>query len=574
MTVTGHSAFPMTARASRIALLAAVALCAPAATALAQAPAPGGDVTMLAGSDVDFLDPGRTYFTFGFMVTLATNRPLYSFTPADPLHPVPDLAAGPPQVSPDLKTVTVTIKPGIRYAPPVNREVTAADVKYAVERFFSANVGGQYPSYFSVIRGAPTRPTRGVHRISGIATPDPRTIVFTLKRPAGVPFAASLIMPITVPVPAEYARRYDAHRVSTYNKHVAYTGPYMVSRYRPGRSIDLVRNPNWVAATDYRPAYLNAIHIRTDAADARTAARQVAGGRNLLYDATPPLSVVRQVRATAPSLLSSVSSGGFRYLTLNTRVKPLDDINVRKAVLAGFDRVAARAVRGGAEAGEVATHLLPPDFPGFAEAGGLAGFPDVDFFNQANASGNRALAAAYLKKAGYKTGRYTGKRRLLLVGPNVDPGRAQIVNAASQLRRLGFRTRVRLVAQDAVYNDWCQVPSRRIAMCVAGWFKDFADPQPMLEPLFKGSEIARHGLNLNMSMLDDPRIDAAMDAATTATGDDRLRQWAAIDKMVVSDAAVLPFVWDRTTLLHAPNVASAPNPYTSEWDLSFTSVTP
>src|SRR4051812_24338579 len=173
----------------------------------AEAPAKkGGKITMLASSDVDFLDPGHTYYTFGEMVTLATNRPLYSFKPDDALHPVPDLAADQPQISADQKTVTVAIKAGIRYAPPVNREVTAADVKYAVERFFSTNVGGQYPGYFSIIKGAPSRPTRGVRSISGIATPDPRTIVFTLKQAAGVSFAAALVMPITVPVPAEYAR--------------------------------------------------------------------------------------------------------------------------------------------------------------------------------------------------------------------------------------------------------------------------------------------------------------------------------------------------------------------------------
>jgi peptide/nickel transport system substrate-binding protein len=65
-----------------------------------------------------------------------------------------------------------------------------------------------------------------------------------------------------------------------------------------------------------------------------------------------------------------------------------------------------------------------------------------------------------------------------------------------------------------------------------------------------------------------------MDAASVATGDERLRRWAAIDKMLISDAAGIPFLWDKTTLLHAPNVASVPNPYIALWDLSFTSITP
>src|ERR1700754_2945702 len=223
---------------TRTSIVATVVLSASAGAAFGQAgpaPAPGGNLTMLASSDIDYLDPGHTYYTFGEMVTLATNRPLYSFKPDDALHPVPALPADQPQISADRKTVTVTIKPGIRYAPPVNREVTSADVKYAFERFFSVNVGGQYPGYFSMIKGAPQRPTHGVRSISGIQTPDPHTIVFHLRNAYGVAFAASLVLPITVPVPEEYAKPFDKHNPSTYNTHVAFTGPYMVQNDASGK---------------------------------------------------------------------------------------------------------------------------------------------------------------------------------------------------------------------------------------------------------------------------------------------------------------------------------------------------
>src|SRR4051794_7928480 len=97
---------------TRTSVVVVAALSASAGAAFGQAvPAPGGNLTMLASSDVDYLDPGHTYYTFGEMVTLATNRPLYSFKPDDALHPVPDLAAAQPQISADQKTVTVTIKP-------------------------------------------------------------------------------------------------------------------------------------------------------------------------------------------------------------------------------------------------------------------------------------------------------------------------------------------------------------------------------------------------------------------------------------------------------------------------------
>jgi peptide/nickel transport system substrate-binding protein len=551
-------------------------------TKAAEAPAKkGGDLNILAASDVDFNDPGHTYYTWGMVFTFATNRPLYSFKPSDGSKPVPDLADGEPQISADKKTVTVKIKPGIKYAPPVNRAVTSKDVKYAMERFFSVNVGGQYPGYFQPIVGAPAKPTKGVKPISGIETPDDQTIVFHLKQPVGVSFSAALVMPITVPVPEEYASKFDAKSPSTYNTHVAFTGPYMIQNdssgsmtgYQPGKSIKLVRNPNWDPKTDFRPAYLNSVSVRTNASDANVAARQVISGTSMALDTNPPANILRELVTKIKGQYISVPSGGYRYFPLNTEVKPFDNINVRKAVMAGFDREAARLARGGKYVGDIATHWLPPDFPGFKEAGGYDGFPDIDYFNKNNTKGDLQLAAKYFKAAGFASGKYEGNEQLLMVGANADPGKSQAEVAKNQLEKLGFKVRLRLVPQDAVYTDWCQVPSKKVAMCGgAGWFKDFADPQSMLEPVFKGALINRSSGNINYSMLNDPKVDDAMNKAALLTGEERLKAWAGVDKMIVQDAAGIPFIWDKTTLTFSKNVNAVANPYIAQWDLSYTSI--
>src|SRR3954447_23153406 len=116
----------------------------------------GGKIPYVAPGDVDYLDPGQTYYTFGYMVLYSTNRTLYSFKPDNSIKPVPDLATGPPQLSSDNKTITVHIKKGVKFAPPVNRDVTSKDIKYAFERAFSKNVPSGYAgAYFDSIAGAP-----------------------------------------------------------------------------------------------------------------------------------------------------------------------------------------------------------------------------------------------------------------------------------------------------------------------------------------------------------------------------------------------------------------------------------
>jgi hypothetical protein len=52
----------------------------------------GGDVTVLATDDVDYMDPGAAYYQFTYMVTSASQRALLSWRPPDVAEPVPDLA--------------------------------------------------------------------------------------------------------------------------------------------------------------------------------------------------------------------------------------------------------------------------------------------------------------------------------------------------------------------------------------------------------------------------------------------------------------------------------------------------
>ena len=87
----------------------------------------------------------------------------------------------------------------------------------------------------------------------------------------------------------------------------------------------------------------------------------------------PPPAILKQALTRYKDQLIRLPSGGNRYVALNTQIKPFDNINVRKAVLADSDRDALRLTRGGASIGKIATHFIPPGLPGFEEAGGAKG---------------------------------------------------------------------------------------------------------------------------------------------------------------------------------------------------------
>ncbi len=185
----------------------------------------GGKLTMLWTDDVDYIDPGQSYYQMGVMINQSTQRPLYNYKPDDGTTMVPDLADAAPKVSADGKTVTVHIRKGVKFSPPVNREVTAKDVKYAIERgFFNTVNNGYMGAYFGSLEGAKVGAPAGTP-IPGIETPDDQTIVLHLTKPEGGALAAGgLGMTNTAPVPEEWAKKYDAKNPSTYGQHQVATG--------------------------------------------------------------------------------------------------------------------------------------------------------------------------------------------------------------------------------------------------------------------------------------------------------------------------------------------------------------
>ena len=172
--------------------------------------------------------------------------------------PVPDLATAIPKPTNGGKTWTFRLKSGIRFGPPVNREITSSDIKYALERLADPKNGGQYAFYFNVIKGFEAVGKGEAQSVSGITTPNAKTIVFNLTKPTG-DFPKRLGMPAAGPIPHEVADCFKG-KPGEYGRFVISSGPYMIegsqnldikscdamkpiSGYDGKTSLVLVRNP-------------------------------------------------------------------------------------------------------------------------------------------------------------------------------------------------------------------------------------------------------------------------------------------------------------------------------------------
>jgi peptide/nickel transport system substrate-binding protein len=541
----------------------------------------GGKLTVLSSGDVDFLDPGKTYYTYTIGILNALHRGLYAYLPNDTAKPVPDLAAGDPEIARDGRTVTVRLRKGVMFSDPVDREVTSADVKYAIERAFMASVANGYVfTYFRDLEGAPSEPG-AYEEIPGIRTPDDSTIVFKLTKGTGPALAGALAMPISIPVPKEFAQRYDRTTPSTYGEeHAVFTGPYKVESdaqgkltgFRPQQRIGIVRNPQYADVGDFRPAYLDAIEIRSGNDDTGVATRRILSGESMASgEIEPPANQLQRLLESNKPELSAVPGGGWRAISLDTARPPFDDVDVRKAVIAGFDRNAARQQRGGEALGPIAQHWIPPGMAGFEESNGPEGWPEFDWMRKPE--GDRALSAEYFRKAGFASGRYEGPETLLLVSDSSEPDKSIAQITERQLNEMGFKTKLRLVTRDTMLTRFCQVPDSDVAVCPSfGWAQDFFDPQTVLDAPFNGENILDVS-NTNWSELDDPGVNAAIEKAkTTIEPDARAGAWAAVNKEIVALAPAIPYMWDYQSVVASPNVRGVQNGYSTTWDWNFTSL--
>lgn len=545
----------------------------------------GGELTVIAGGDVDYLDPGATYFQFSYMVHFATNRTLMGW-PSDAEEPVPDLADGDPEISEDGRKLTFKIKQGIRYSPPLEREVVAEDFKYAIERSLMPGVANGYigtyldslVGYDEAIAAVENAPTEAPE-ISGVTAPDEHTLVLEFSDPVALTAVQVLSLPLGSPVPEDYAAEHDAKNPSDYGRYAVATGPYMVANdaqgkltgHVPGESIDLVRNPSWDADTDFRPAYLDSIKVQEGFTNTPGASQRILNGNGMVNgDFSPDPPVLQKVVQEQPEQLALAPQGGSRYVTLNTQLAPFDDINLRKAVLAAVDRESMRLAIGGEALGAIANHFIPPGMPGFEEAGGYEG-TGVDFLEAP--AGDADLAADYMREAGFESGKYEGDDELLVVGENSTVERRVSEIVVDALEGLGFKVNYRPVSQEAVFTRFCTVPKAEVAVCPnIAWGKDFNSAQTMLAPTFNGDAIQDTN-NANISMLDVPEINEAMsEAASLTDAAEQAEAWGEVNRMVTAQAPAIPWVWDYFPSISSADVVNVMNRFNGLTDLSYASI--
>jgi peptide/nickel transport system substrate-binding protein len=496
-------------------------------------------------------DPDYTLDTAVFpypAIARAYARTLYSYNLAGPPEqatvPVPDVADGPAQLSADRRTYTFRLRAGVRYAPPVNREVTAQDFITAIQRLYDKESPTYGQQYADLIAGARRFGAGKARRISGLAAPDTRTLKITLDQPAG-DFLSILALSMFAPVPGEYAAEYAVG--ANYDGHVVGSGAYTPDTYIPRRTIVLVRNPNWDPATDpLRKAWVDRIQIRLGVSIPSIQQAIEREEADLSLSSHVPQARIDALRADPERSrrLSVNTTGWLLFLVLGTNPKAgaIADVRVRRAVNYAIDKVAYRDAIAGryAAAGELASTILAP---------GSLGYRHYDLYPTPGGRGDPAKARALLAAAGYPNG--------LTVGFATLSGRlaAGTKPIEESLKKAGIDLKVTINREWDPHFEALGDHAKRLEhqLAQSGWRLDYLgdNARQSIVPQYD----SRLGFQDNFSEYHNPAVNRLIDRALAEPDPHRrAAMWAGIDQRIMRDAPMVPLLWENSSFQWASRV--------------------
>ncbi|MGW7491238.1 ABC transporter substrate-binding protein [Streptomyces sp. NPDC054786] len=515
--------------------------------------AKGGTVTYAMSDAPESFDPGNTYYAFIYNFSRLYARPLTTFKPGPGTKGnelTPDLAESMGKPSDGGKTWTYKLRKGVKYDD--GSEVTSQDVKYAVERSnFARDTLSLGPNYFQQFLKDNDGGYKGPYKdkskagLKSIETPDAQTIVFHLKRPFAE-FDYLVSAPQTAPVPQAKDKGAD------YTKSVLSTGSYKFESYEEGKKLTLVRNPQWSAKTDpLRKQLPDKIVLNLKVAQS-TIDKDLQSGNTLVDLAGRGVDGQTQAQLLTDSKEKGNTDNtlGQRlvYTALNTKVKPFDNIECRKAVEYAIDKKAVQTSLGGPIRGELASTVLPTDIDGYQK---------YDQYPQKYDGDKLDLTEA--KKHWAKCG--AGKTTTTILARN---DRQDEVDAATSiidsLKKIGVTAKIQSYPTSKYFSDYAGVPKfnkkNNVGLIMMQWGSDFPTGYGYLQQILNGKAISQSG-NTNLSELDDPAINKLLDSAIANTDKAaREKAYAEIDKKAMEQAAMVPLTYFKVLMYRSPKATN------------------
>jgi oligopeptide transport system substrate-binding protein len=246
----------------------------------------------------------------------------------------PQLAVALPAVDRDGTRYTFKLRPGVKFTN--GQALTSADVKFSFERLVIPSFGSQASSLYTplAIKGMSAVLNEKAKTLSGVTTPDARTVVFDFDYPDSA-FIYLISLNLAGIAPKATAEEMGFKK---FNWAPIGTGPFTADVVNEQSQITLKRNPGyWNPSV---PSYAG-VNWQMGIDDTLSMIRIEAGQQDMMYDPVPA-GYVANVLGN-PSYLRDhqaveTPQDNCYWLSLSLKNPLLKDIRVRQAIAMAIDK--------------------------------------------------------------------------------------------------------------------------------------------------------------------------------------------------------------------------------------------
>ena len=274
------------------------------------------------GTEPATLDPNKAQSSDAIAVLSALQRGLVYFD--KDLKVVPELAKDLPVISADAKTLTFTLKDGIKYSN--GDPIVAGDFVYSMKRLIDPRTAAPYSYVMAEVAGAadllalagkdPAPTDAEVDALLakvGVSAPDDKTLVINLDKPATY-FTSVLALWINVPIEKKWITSPNATEAANY----VGTGPFILTTWNHNSQIVLKPNPNW--SGDVKPT-LTEIDMSMTTEPAQAQAAYEAGDLDMVLTPSEDVQRVKADPTLGPQVVE-IPQLAITYYTYNNGIDP------------------------------------------------------------------------------------------------------------------------------------------------------------------------------------------------------------------------------------------------------------
>jgi peptide/nickel transport system substrate-binding protein len=476
----------------------------------------GGSITISQTSQPDYLDPALGYTVNSWEALWLAYTPPVTYKRAEGTEGtelIPGVAEELPEVSEDGKTVTFTMRKGLKFSD--GRPLKASDFEHTIKRVLNLESGAS--AFYLVIEGAQEYVDAGKPEgdISGIETNDETGKVTLELTTADGTILNILAMTFAGVVPG------DTPFKNLSADPPPGIGPYRFTRSVPNREFVMEKDPNF-NIPGIPKGNVDTITTRIVTSAERQTQDVISGELDFMQD-PPPADLLPQVKGEYSDRYEEQVAIDTYYFFMNSQLPPFDKKEVRQAVNFATDSQALSRLFGGRLA--PGCNFLPPDMAGYEK---IDPCPYGDPAEPADLERARQL----ITDAGVEG-------ESVEVYTNNDENRPEIGQyLADMLNKIGLEANLKVV-DAGVYFATIGNERTRPQIGFANWYQDFPHPANFL--FLVDGDTNQPTNNQNFGRVDDPELNKLIDEVEAASAEGATEQAAEADRRAVEEAYVAPY---------------------------------